>query len=138
MTPENTGRYEVPSTDVVPPDAPRPISPVSSSAHDSVQRAGSLRCRGTAGHGGNEVVGAAVGVAGGAGDVGLAVGAVVSDGGVSEHGGDCGPVAGASLVGVFVEGDVADPVKSILDVPLASGPVGQVGGLGRFGGQGDD
>lgn len=41
--------------------------------------AGSLRCRIGAGHGGDEVVGAAVGASGGAGDVGLAVGAVVAD-----------------------------------------------------------
>ncbi|WP_146230935.1 TMEM175 family protein, partial [Micromonospora sicca] len=40
---------------------------------------GSLRCRDAAGHGGDEVVGAAVRASGGAGDVGLAVGAVVAD-----------------------------------------------------------
>jgi hypothetical protein len=44
---------------------------------------GSLRSRVVAGHGVDEVVGAAVGVAGGAGDVGLAVGSVVADGGVA-------------------------------------------------------
>jgi len=52
-------------------------------------------------------LGRAVGVAGGAGDVGLAVAAVVSDGGVAQHGGDGGAVAGAGLVSVLAEGDVA-------------------------------
>src|SRR6266550_2746010 len=46
-------------------------------------QAGSLRSGVIADHGVDEVVGAAVGVAGGAGDVGFAVGAVVSDGGVA-------------------------------------------------------
>ena len=44
-----------------------------------VGSAGSLRSRIGAGHGGDEVVGAAVGASGGAGDVGLAVRAVVPD-----------------------------------------------------------
>src|SRR6266511_2958055 len=68
---------------------------------------GSLRSRVVADHRVDEVVGAAVGVAGGAGDVGLAVAAVVSDGGVAQHGGDGGAVAGAGLVSVLAEGDVA-------------------------------
>jgi hypothetical protein len=42
--------------------------------------AGSLRCRVTAGYGGDEGVGAAVGSAGGAGDVGFAVDVVPADG----------------------------------------------------------
>src|SRR5947207_11670192 len=49
-------------------------------------RSGLLRSRVTPGHGVDEVVGSAVGASGGSGDVGFAVGAVVSDGGVLE---DC-------------------------------------------------
>src|SRR3954447_7204918 len=84
---------------------------------------GSLRCRVTPGHGVDEVVGAAVGASGGAGDVGFAVAAVEADRGVAKHGGDGGAVAGAGLVSVFTERDVADPVQPVFDVPLAAGPV---------------
>src|SRR5262245_53020195 len=51
---------------------------------------GSLRCRVAAGHGCDEVVGAAVGASGGSGDVGFAVAAVVADRGVAECGDDGG------------------------------------------------
>src|SRR6266508_4826506 len=83
-------------------------------------------------------LGRAVGVAGGAGDVGLAVAAVVSDGGVAQHGGDGGAVAGAGLVSVLAEGDVADPVQPVLDVPFQPRPVVELVGLGLLGGRGDD
>src|SRR5262249_14761649 len=65
----------------------------------SPPRPGSLRCRVVADHSVDEVGGAAVGMSSGSGDVGLAVGAVVSDGGVAQQGGDGGPVAGTALVG---------------------------------------
>jgi hypothetical protein len=41
-------------------------------------------------------------------------------------------------VGVFAEGDVADPVEAVLDVPLQPGPVLELVGLGVLGGQRDD
>src|SRR2546421_3070579 len=97
--------------------------------------AGLLRSRVTPGHGVDEVVGSAVGASGGSGDVGFAVGAVVSDGGVSEDCSDGGAVAGAGLVGVFAEGDIADPVQPVLDVPLQPGPVLELVRLGVLGGQ---
>ncbi len=49
-----------------------------------------------------------------------------------------GAVAGAGLVKVFTESDIADPVKSVLDEPVRSDPAGQFGGGGLLGGQGDD
>jgi hypothetical protein len=52
----------------------------------------------------------AVGAAGVAGDVGLAVGAVVSG-------------AGAGLMQVFTERDIPDVVDVILDEPFPAGPV---------------
>src|SRR5205814_7686482 len=78
-----------------------------------------------------------VGASGGAGDVGLAVCAVVSDRGVTEGGHDGGAAAGAGMVKVFAEGDVADVVDLVLDQPFVAGPVLQVDGLGVLGGQGD-
>jgi hypothetical protein len=83
-------------------------------------------------------VGAAVGPSGGAGDVGFAVAAVVSDGGVAQDGGDGRAVAGSGLMSVFTEGDIANPVEPVLDVPLSPDSVLQVGGLGVFGRQGHD
>jgi hypothetical protein len=62
---------------------------------------GLLRCRLCAGHGVDEVVGAAVGASGGAGDVLLTVAAVVSDRGVTEGGEYGGAVAGPGLMGIF-------------------------------------
>src|SRR2546430_1923746 len=97
-------------------------------------RSGLLRSRVTPGHGVDEVVGPAVGASGGSGDVGFAVAAVVSDGGVSQDCGDGGAVTGAGLVGVFAQGDIADPVQPILDVPLQPGPVLKLLGLGVLGG----
>jgi NADPH-dependent 2,4-dienoyl-CoA reductase/sulfur reductase-like enzyme len=60
-----------------------PLRRVAATAGRAGTTPGSLRSRFVAGHSRDEVVGAAVGLAGGAGDVGLAVGAVVSDGGVA-------------------------------------------------------
>src|SRR5437764_1501892 len=96
--------------------------------------AGLLRSRVAPGHGVDEVVGPAVGASGGSGDVGFAVAAVVSDGGVPQDCGDGGAVTGAGLVGVFAQGDIADPVQPILDVPLQPGPVLKLLGLGVLGG----
>jgi hypothetical protein len=62
------------------------------------QGAGSLRSGVAAGDGGDEVVGAAVGASGGAGDVGFPADAVVADRGVTQGGHDGGPVAGSGLM----------------------------------------
>jgi hypothetical protein len=65
----------------------------------------------------------AVGAAGVAGDVGLAVGAVVSDRGVTQGCDDGGSGAGAGLMQVFTERDIPDVVDVILDEPFPAGPV---------------
>src|SRR3954452_17765202 len=93
-----------------------------------VHTAGLLRCRFCAGHGVDEVVGAAVGASGGAGDVLLTVAAVVADRGVTQGGEHGGAVAGPGLMGVFTWRDVADVVHPIFDVPLPTGPVLQACG----------
>jgi hypothetical protein len=51
------------------------------------------------------------------------------DGQVAQGGHDLGPVAGASLGGVFAVGDVADVVQG-LDLPVAADPSGELGGGG--------
>src|SRR5256885_8900037 len=91
---------------------------------------GLLRSRVTPGHGVDEVVGSAVGASGGSGDVGFAVGAVVSDGGVSEDCSDGGALAGAGLVGGFAGGGIAGPRQPGFDVPLQPGPGLEVVKLG--------
>ena len=60
---------------------------------------------------------------------------MIADRGVALHSGDGGSGAGAGLVSVLAEGHVADPMKTILDVPFAVGPVMQLRGLGLFGRQ---
>jgi hypothetical protein len=44
-----------------------------------------------------------------------------------------GPLPVRALVGVFAQGDVADPVQPVLDVPLQPGPVLELIGLSVFG-----
>src|SRR5664279_3689127 len=66
--------------------------------------------------------------AGCGGDVGGAVTAVDADGEVAQYGHDRGAVAGADLAVVFGEGDVADPVQPVLDVPVAADDVGDLVG----------
>jgi hypothetical protein len=61
--------------------------------------------------GGDEVMWAAVGASGSAGDVRVAVGVVVADGGVTEGGDGGGASAGSGLVVVFTEGDVSGVVQ---------------------------
>src|SRR5256885_6689845 len=85
-------------------------------------RSGLLRSRVTPGHGVDEVVGPAVGASGGSGDVGFAVAAVVSDGGVSQDCGDGGGRSGAGLVGGFPHGGIAGPVDPAFDAPPPAGP----------------
>src|SRR4051794_23959980 len=65
-----------------------------------------LRSRVAAGHGVDEVVWSVVAAAGGTGDVGFAVAAVIADRGVAQGSEDSGPGAGAGPVGVFTECDV--------------------------------
>ena len=69
---------------------------------------------------------------GGGGDVGPAGQTEQADGGVAQGCHDVGCVAGADLGAVFVVGDVADPVESVLDAPVALDP----GGQGRWRGGG--
>jgi len=45
---------------------------------------------------------------------------------------------GAGLVEALTEGDVSDPVKTVLDEPVRPDPVREFGGGGLLGGQGDD
>jgi hypothetical protein len=51
---------------------------------------------------------------------------------VAEDGQDVGSVPGFGLVEVFTEGDVADPVEPVLDVPVVADPGGQFGWCGLF------
>ncbi len=64
------------------------------------------------------------------GDVGGAGEAVEADGEVSQGCHHGRTVAGTDLGEVFGEGDVADPVQPILDAPVGSEGVGELGGLG--------
>lgn len=59
----------------------------------------------------------------GCGDVDVAVAAEEADGEVPEAGHHGGSVAGGGGVEVFSEGDVADPVEPVLDVPVMADPV---------------
>ena len=52
-----------------------------------------------------------------------------ADGEVAQAGHDMGSVAGAYLGEVFSEGDVADPVQLVLDLPVPADPAGELGGL---------
>jgi len=98
---------------------------------------GSLRCRVTPGHRVDEVTRTVGGASGGSGDVvsPLMGGSRSRCCGVwrTRRGRcRCGPG------GRPRRGHVADVVHPVFDVPLPAGPVGQVGGLGLFGGQGGD
>jgi hypothetical protein len=61
-------------------------------------------------------------VAGGAGDVRFAVGAVVSDGGVAEHGGDGGAVTGPGLVSRWLVAGRNGGSRDDLPSPRATHP----------------
>jgi hypothetical protein len=61
-------------------------------------KAGSLRSRVAADHGGDQIVRAAVGASGGTGDVGVAAGPVEADRGVTQGGHDGGSVAGPGMM----------------------------------------
>src|SRR5215216_2287573 len=65
----------------------------------------------------------------GGGDVAVAAGAQDADGEVAQAGHGPWRGAGAELVGVLGEGDVADVVQR-LDAPVAAHVVGQAGGAG--------
>ncbi len=82
--------------------------------------AGSLPSRIAAGRVGDEIGWAAVGATRGAGDVGLAVCAVVSNRGVAQGGHEGGTATGAGTVTVFTEGDVADVLDLVLDQPFVA------------------
>jgi hypothetical protein len=92
--------------------------------------AGSLRSWVIAGHCLDEVVWAAVGVSGGAGDVGLAGGAVIADGGATQGCEDGWSGAGPGLVQVFTERHVSDVMDPVFDEPFFADPVLQVAGVG--------
>lgn len=72
------------------------------------------------------------------GDVGVAEEAEQADRGVAQGGHDLGRGAGAYLGAVFVVGDVAHVVRSILDAPVAAGVRGEVGWVGLLVGQAGD
>ena len=61
-----------------------------------------------------------------------------ADGEVAQGGHDLGSVAGAQLVAVLVEDDVAHLVEPVLYGPMASGPGGDGLGLGLVHGKGAD
>jgi len=74
----------------------------------------------------------------GGGDVVVSVEAQDADGEAAEGGHDAGCVSGPDQGFVFLVGDVADPVELVFDVPVASDPPGQHGGIGATGiGAGD-
>ncbi|MGH3586800.1 MAG: hypothetical protein ACRDQ0_10800, partial [Pseudonocardia sp.] len=64
------------------------------------------------------------------GDVRGAGEAVQADRDVPQGGHDLRPGAGLDLGGVLGEGDVADPVQAVLDLPVPPDPGGQFGGPG--------
>src|SRR6478672_5241884 len=77
-------------------------------------------------------------VAAGVGDVGASGQAQGADRQVSE-GRECsGCGAGAQLGGVFIEGDVADPMQAIFHDPVPSFVVVELRGAGQVGGQAGD
>ena len=59
-----------------------------------------------------------------------------ADGEVAQGGHDLGAVAGAQLVAVLARDDVAHPVEPVLYGPVASGPGGDLLGLGLVHGKG--
>ena len=64
----------------------------------------------------------------GGGDVGGAGEAVQADRQVAQGGHDLWAGAGADLGEVFGEGDVADRVQGVLDLPVPADPDGELGG----------
>ena len=93
-----------------------------------------MRSRVAPGHCVDEVVPAAVGASGGAGDVGFPAASVVADRGVAEVSHDGGSVAGPGLVKIFTERDIADVVDEIFDQLLAADPFLRVARVGVGGG----
>src|SRR5262249_24587808 len=73
-----------------------------------------------------------------AGDAGVAGQPQDADDQVAERGHDVRPGAGARGGGVLGEGDVADPVQLVLDLPVAADPGGELAGPGLLGGQAGD
>src|SRR3954464_12876911 len=82
------------------------------------------------GEGVEDVGGSVAEVAVGGGDVGLAAESDHVDGGVAQGGHDLGAVAGVHAGVVLAEGDIADPVQGVLDLPLDAQPGGEQEGVG--------
>src|SRR5256885_17171242 len=95
-------------------------------------RSGLLRSRVTPGHGLDEVVGPAVGASGGSGDVGFAVAAVVSDGGVSQGCGDGGARSRAGPGGGFPPGGTPGPRPTVFAWPPPPWPGPEAPRVGRL------
>jgi hypothetical protein len=74
--------------------------------------------------------GVAAGMSQRGGEVEVAGKAQRADGEVAEAGHHPGEAAAARGGGVFAEGHVADPVQPVLDPPVPTQPVGQLGGAG--------
>ena len=75
---------------------------------------------------GEEEVGLVADASEGGGDLGVTGLADQADGEVTESGHDAGAGAGSGLGGVFVEGDVSDPVDFVLDRPMPPDVGGEV------------
>ena len=95
---------------------------------------GSLRSGVAAGHGGDQVVWAAVGLSGSAGDVGRAGGPVPADRGVTQGCDDGGPVAGPGLMQVFTQRHVTPVMDAVFHVPVPADPGLQIDRQGLPGG----